>query len=102
MSIAGAGAIPLAGEGVLFYLKFHVSTNAKPCMCCDLWFTDITLYDPESPLHVCWQDGSVCIEWCDVAGCINYWKCCPTAAAGYEFVKPLDGVQVHLWESCAG
>ena len=49
MSIAGAGALPLEGEGVLFYLKFHISTNAKPCMCCDLWFTDITLYDPENP-----------------------------------------------------
>jgi hypothetical protein len=102
ISISGAGAGPLEGEGVLFYLKFHVSINAKPCMCCDLWFTDIDLYDPENPLHVCWQDGSVCIDWCDVAGCINYWKCCPDGCGGYDLVAPLPGVQVHLWDSCLG
>jgi hypothetical protein len=102
MSIAGAGAVPLEGEGVLLYLKFHVSTNAKPCMCCDLRFTDIDLYDPEHPLHVCWQDGSICIDWCDVAGCINYWKCCPDGCGGYYYPRPLNGVQVHLWEYCSG
>gem|GEM_PF-706201 len=102
VSIAAAAAAPLVGEGVLFYLKFHVSTNAKPCMCCELWFDSAVIYDPEAPLFACWKNGSVCVEWCDVAGCINYWKCCPDDCGGYYYVYPLSGAQVHIRESCSG
>ena len=101
ITIVGAGLTPLEGEGILFYLEFHVSTMAKPCMCCDVWFEYIDIYDPENPLHVCWQNGSVCVEWCDVAGCIDYWKCCPDGCGGYYRIQPLEGVQVRLWESCS-
>ncbi|MGD9140206.1 MAG: HYR domain-containing protein [bacterium] len=102
VSIAAAGAVPLTGEGVLFYLKFHVSTLAKPCMCCDLWFDSVDIYDPETPLFACWQNGSVCVDWCDVAGCMKYWKCCPDGCGGYFYPIPLVGVQVHLYDSCSG
>jgi hypothetical protein len=101
ISIAGAGAGPLVGEGVLFYLKFAVSTNAKPCMCCDIWFTHINLYDPEEPLNVCWQDGQICIDWCDVEGVVNYWKCCFDECDEPYFIKQLDGAYMHLTD-CLG
>ena len=39
ISVSAAGITPLVGGGPLFYLKFHVSENAKPCMCCDIWFS---------------------------------------------------------------
>jgi hypothetical protein len=102
VSIAAAGAVPLTGEGILFYLKFHVSILAKPCMCCDLTFDSVEIYDPEKPLFACWQDGSVCVDWCEVAGCMKYWKCCPDGCGGYVYPMPLVGVQAHLWESCSG
>jgi hypothetical protein len=102
ISIAAAGAAPLVGEGVLFYVKFHVSTLAKPCMCCALELGTVNLYDPENPLFACWKNGSICVEWCDVAGCMKYWKCCPDGCGGYVRPLPLEGVQVHLEESCSG
>ncbi len=102
VSIAAAGAAPLAGDGVLFYLEFHVSANAKPCMCCGLEFRSVDIYDPEAPLFACWENGSVCVESCDVAGCIRYWKCCPDGCGGYYHPRPLEGVQVHISESCSG
>jgi hypothetical protein len=102
VNIAAAGAVPLTGEGVLFYLKFHVSALAKPCMCCDIWFDRVEIYDPETPLFACWEDGSVCVDWCDVAGCMKYWKCCPDGCGGYVYPMPLAGVQVHLTDSCSG
>jgi uncharacterized repeat protein (TIGR01451 family) len=101
ISIAGAGARPLVGEGVLFYLKFGVSTNAKPCMCCDLRFTHINLYDPEDPLDVCWQDGLICVEWCDVDGTVNYWKCCYDDCDEPYFIRQLGGAYMHLTD-CLG
>ncbi|MFH1313699.1 MAG: HYR domain-containing protein [Candidatus Eisenbacteria bacterium] len=101
ISIAGAGSTPLEGEGVLFYLKFAVSTNAKPCMCCDLTFTHINLYDPEDPLHVCWQDAEICVDWCDVEGVVNYWKCCYDECDEPYFIRQLDGAYMHLTD-CLG
>jgi hypothetical protein len=101
ITIAGAGATPLEGEGVLFYLKFGVSTNAKPCMCCDLWFSHIDLYDPEDPLHVCWQDAQICVDWCDVEGVVNYWKCCFDECDEPYFIKQLSGAYMHLTD-CNG
>jgi hypothetical protein len=75
ISVAAAGATPLVGSGVLFYLKFHVSANAKPCMCCELWFTEIKLYDPEDPLNVCHRNGEFCVPWCDIYGEVVHWWC---------------------------
>ena len=75
VTLAAAGATPLVGSGVLFYLKFHISANAKPCMCCDIWFNDIKLYDPEDPLQVCWENGEVCIPYCDIYGHVVHWWC---------------------------
>jgi hypothetical protein len=96
INAAAAGATPLVGGGVLFYLKFHVSANAKPCMCCDIWFTNVSLYDPEAPLQVCLQDGEVCINWCDVYGTIRAWYCRPDPCGGYEYPMGVAGVRVHL------
>jgi len=101
VSIAGAGAEALEGEGVLFYLKFAVSANAKPCMCCDIWFTDITLYDPEEPLQVCWQDGSVCVESCEIECVVNYWKCCYDECGEVHYPTQLADVLVHVTD-CGG
>ncbi len=102
ISIASAGISPLMGTGPLFYVKFHVSANAKPCMCCDVWFTDVNLYDPEIPLNVCLENGKVCIESCSMEGTVNYWKCCFDECDDPYLVKPLQGVYVHLWNSCVG
>jgi hypothetical protein len=101
ITVAGAGTAALQGEGVLFYLKFGVSTNAKPCMCCDLWFTHINLYDPEDPLDVCWRDGQICIDWCDVDGTVNYWKCCYDECDEPYFIRQLDHAYMHLTD-CMG
>ncbi len=99
--VAGAGAEPLEGEGVLFYLKFRVSANGKPCMCCDIWFRDIDLYDPESPLQVCWQNGSVCVDWCEIAGVVNYWKCCYDECGEPYYPMQLPDAFLHLMD-CSG
>jgi hypothetical protein len=101
ISIAGAGTTPLVGEGVLFYLKFGVSTNAKPCMCCDIWFNHVNLYDPEDPLDVCWDNGLICVEWCDVDGTVNYWKCCLDDCDEPYFIRQLGGAFMHLTD-CLG
>ncbi len=101
ISFAAAGATPLVGEGILFYLVFHISANAKPCMCCDLDFTYLNVYDDERTLNVCLDPGSVCIEWCDVAGCINYWKCCLDECGNYYLIQPLAGIHVTLTD-CDG
>ncbi len=95
ISVAAAGVNPLEGSGVLFYLQFHVSANAKPCMCCDVWFTSIALYDPEKPLNVCSDDGKVCIEHCDIYGRVTAWFCDYDCDEMYFFF-PLQGARVHL------
>ncbi|MGD9139926.1 MAG: FlgD immunoglobulin-like domain containing protein [bacterium] len=96
ISVAGAGAVPLNGSGPLFYLYFHVSANAKPCMCCDIWFTEINLYDPEDPLNVCWRDGEICIEHCDVYGATFTWWCTYGDCGEVRFEYPLPGVRAHV------
>jgi hypothetical protein len=102
ITVAAAGAIPLVGEGDLFYLNFHVSCNAKPCMCCDLTFEYVNLYDPENPLIVCWDDGSLCVEWCDIYGYVNYWKCCEDECGDPYFQYPLPFIRAHLSTDCVG
>lgn len=95
ISVSAAGVTPLVGGGPLFYLKFHVSENAKPCMCCDIWFTDVRLYDPEDPLQVCWNDGSVCVEWCEIDGHVYNWYCDYDCGRMY-FTHPIEGARVNL------
>jgi hypothetical protein len=99
VSIAGAGANPLEGEGVFFWLIFHISENAKPCMCCDLTFEYMNLYDPERTLQVCLDDGWVCINKCEIAGTVDYWKCCQDECGEWYLNHPLEGVSVDLF-SC--
>jgi len=95
ITIASAGTNPLVGAGPLMYLNFHVSANAKPCMCCEIWFTDIKLYDPEDPLNVCQSGGEVCIEWCTVGVGVSTWWC--DFDCGEPFpTKMLPGVRTHL------
>ncbi len=101
ISIAGAGANPLEGEGVLFYLVFHISANAKPCMCCELTFEYMNLYDPERALTVCLEDGWVCINKCEVDGTVKYWKCCQDECGEWYLSHPLNGVNVDLYD-CHG
>ena len=101
VSVAAAGTDPLIGEGPLFYLVFHVSANAKPCMCCNIWFVSATLWDPEVPTNVCLEDGKVCIESCEVSGQITYWKCCYDECGDPYRIKPLEGAFVHLMD-CSG
>jgi hypothetical protein len=98
VTVAAAGSDGLTGGGVLFYLEFHVSVNAKPCMCCDLEFTYVNLYDPENPLSVCPEDGQVCIEWCDIEGYVTNWYCEVDACGDTLRTHPLSGVRVHLWD----
>jgi hypothetical protein len=101
MSISAAGATPLQGEGILLYLKFHVSENAKPCMCCDIWFTEVSLYDPEQPLQVCWEDGQVCVEHCTVWGYVRNWYCDYDDCGRYFLTHPIEGARLNLWD-CNG
>jgi hypothetical protein len=70
-------------------------------MCCPIWFTHINLYDPEDPLDVCWENGAICIDWCDVEGTVNYWKCCFDECDEPYFIKQLDGAFMHLTD-CLG
>ena len=100
-SIEGAGTRPLVGGGVLFYVKFNVSANAKPCMYCDLWFTHVNLYDPEDPLDVCWEDGRIYIRRSDIFGTVNYWKCCYDECDEPYLARWLTGAFVHLMD-CEG
>jgi hypothetical protein len=98
VSVAAAHFSPLEGQGTLFYLKFHVSANAKPCMCCDIRFSFVNLYDPEDPLNVCLSDGKVCINYCEVRGRVMAWFCEYDCEYQY-FYFPLPGARVHL-EQC--
>ncbi len=98
ISIAAASPGPLMGNGPLFYLKFHVSANAKPCMCCEIWFTDVKLYDPEDPLNVCTRNGRVCVNWCDVRGVVKHWYCEYDPCEGWTRPMGLSGARVHLWD----
>jgi hypothetical protein len=101
VSMAAASPHPLAGNGPLLYLLFHVSANAKPCMCCDIWFTRVNLYDPEDPLNVCAEDGQVCIDWCDVRGVLKHWYCEYDPCEGWWRPVGLPGARLHLWD-CHG
>ena len=96
ISIAAAGTLPLRGKGSLVKLMFHVSANAKPCMCCPLRFNRIALYDPEDPLNVCSEGGVVCIEWCTViARVVNWW--CEFDECGWpELPYSIPGARAHL------
>jgi hypothetical protein len=98
ISVAAAGTYPLEGSGVLFVLKFHISANAKPCMCCPIWFQNVALYDPEDPLNVCLTDGEVCIDWCDVSGGIEAWYCAYDDCGNPYRTTPLPDVRVHLYQ----
>jgi hypothetical protein len=100
VSVAAAGPAPLVGEGVLFYLNFHVSQNAKPCMCCKIEFDEVNMYDPEIPLLVQWDDGEVCVEYCRVSGCVNYWKCCVDDCGQPYYAHALEGAEVSLVRTC--
>jgi M6 family metalloprotease-like protein len=100
VSVAAAGPGPLLGEGVLFYLEFHVSDNAKPCMCCEIMFDEINIYDPEIPLFYRADDGDVCVDWCRVSGCAHYWKCCRDECGDLYYPEALAGLEVHLSDSC--
>ncbi len=96
VSVAAAGAFPLVGSGDLFYLKFHVSANAKPCMCCDIWFTTVNLYDPEVPLNVCTYNGEICVDWCDIMGVVRAWYCMTDPCDYTHYPVAIPGVRVHL------
>jgi len=98
VDIADAGAFALEGSGVLLYLDFHISANAKPCMCCELWFEEVNLYDPEDPLNVCDSGGEVCIDWCDISGTIMAWYCAYDGCGDLFRTTPLPGVRVHLYQ----
>jgi hypothetical protein len=98
VSVAAASPTPLVGNGPLFYLKFHISANAKPCMCCKIWFREVNLYDPEDPLNVCPVGGQVCVNWCDVAGVLKYWYCEYDPCEGWYRPMGLAGARVHLWD----
>ena len=95
ITFAAAGVKPLHGEGVFKILKFHVSANAKPCMCCKLTFEYMYLYDPEEPLNVCLTDGEVCIEHCDIYGTVKAWFCDYDCGEMYRYF-PLPDARVHL------
>jgi hypothetical protein len=96
VSVAAAGATPLVGEGVLFWLKFHVSANAKPCMCCNIWFRQVSVYDPEDPLNVCTYDGQVCIEDCTILGFVTTWYCMEEPCDRTQYV-PQRGSIEHVY-----
>jgi hypothetical protein len=96
ISMAAAGVYPLEGEGVLVNLIFHISANAKPCMCCDLRFEEINLYDPENPLNVCSTGGQVCVDWCTVIGATLLWWCEYDDCNRVTFPYPVRGVRAHL------
>ena len=83
------------GAGILKYLNFHISANAKPCMCCALWFDYIRLYDPEDPLEVCYEGGEVCVDHCDVYGRVTAWFCRYDCGRMYWWF-PLPEARVHL------
>jgi hypothetical protein len=101
ISVAAAGANALSGEGILFYLKFHVSNNAKPCMCCEIRFTSVNLYDPERPLQVCWTDGEVCVESCDIFGYVYNWYCSYDECGRPVLTHPIEGARLHAFD-CNG
>lgn len=101
VTVASAGAGPLQGGGVLFWLEFHISLNAKPGMCCDICFEYAHVYDPEMPLEVCLDCGWVCIENCGIGGSVYTWWCDYDPCCGWFRWRPLEGVRMHLYD-CNG
>jgi hypothetical protein len=98
VSVTSASATPLEGEGILFSLIFHVSANAKPCMCCPIRFEHVYLYDPEDPLNVCESGGNVCVDWCDVSGRVSAWYCDYDDCDIPYYLRYLEGVRVNLYQ----
>ncbi|MGD9400843.1 MAG: FlgD immunoglobulin-like domain containing protein [bacterium] len=101
ISVAGAGGMPLQGGGVLFYLNFHISDNAKPGMCCEICIEEALIYDPETPLEVCTECGWVCIENCSIGGSVYFWYCRYDPCCGWERYWPVQGARMHL-SDCNG
>jgi hypothetical protein len=101
VTVASAGAGPLEGGGVLFYLEFHISLNAKPGMCCEICFEYANVYDPEIPLEVCLECGFVCIENCGIGGSVYMWWCDHDPCCDWFRWFPLEGVKMHLYD-CDG
>jgi hypothetical protein len=70
-------------------------------MCCELWFTEISLYDPEDPLNVCWNNGQFCVPYCDIFGDVVHWWCERLPCGDIIRPYPIAGARVHLWD-CNG
>jgi hypothetical protein len=101
VTVAGAGANPLIGGGVLFWLNFHISQNAKPGMCCEICFDWVNVYDPEKPLEVCTECGWVCIESCSISGSVYAWYCRYDPCCDWYRYRPIPGARMHL-SDCNG
>jgi uncharacterized repeat protein (TIGR01451 family) len=101
ITVVGAGAYPLATGGVLAYMGFHVSANAKPGMCCAFEIPWAHVYDDERLLEVCPEGGIICVDACEVFGWVKHWKCCADECDNYDLNMPLVGASVHV-SDCHG
>ena len=100
LSFVGKTDDPLFGGGTLFYIDFAISEGADPCDCCDVIFASIT-FDNSEYIEICPEDGSVCLEHCQIDGYVHNWYCDDTGG-GPVLTDPLEGVEMNIYKICEG
>jgi hypothetical protein len=85
----------LVGSGALFYIDFTISEGANPCDCCDVIFASVN-FDNSDFIEICPDDGSVCLENCQIDGYVHNWYC----EEGPVLTDPLYDVEMIIDVYC--
>lgn len=99
VNFVGKSDTPLVGGGTLFYIDFTISEGADPCDSCDLFFSSTNLDNSEF-IETFPEDGSVCLEHCQIEGFVRNWHCNETRE-GPALTDPLEDVEMVIYRSCA-
>gem|GEM_PF-1152257 len=87
VEFSASGASPLAGSGVLFYLRMSVDAAAPAGTCCAFQFSEMTLAAADSDVPACTADGQVCVTSTE---CVNVDIPDATAGVGKEISIPVN------------
>jgi hypothetical protein len=98
LSFIGKSETALEGGGTLFYVDFAISEEADPCDCCDVIFASVNFNNSEF-IDICPEDGSVCLEHCQIDGYVHNWYC-NEGAGGPVLTDPLYDVEMLVYQSC--
>lgn len=95
LSFVAKSEKPLVGSGTLFYIDFAISQAANPCDCCDVIFASVN-FDNSEFIEICPENGSVCLENCQIDGYVHNWYC----EEGPVLTDPLFDVELMINMYC--